>query len=76
MNLDKKNSDYIKILNLYNTKINYKNIKLLEYFLTYDGKIISRTITLINAKTHHIIAKAIKRARILKLIPFIYKIIL
>ena len=52
-------------------KIDYKNIDLLKLFITEQGKILPRRATGITAQQQRKIAKAIKRARILSLIPFI-----
>ena len=55
----------------YNQKIDYKDIDLLKLFITEQGKILPRRATGITAQQQRKIAKAIKRARILSLIPFI-----
>ena len=52
-------------------KIDYKDIDLLKLFITEQGKILPRRATGITAQQQRKIAKAIKRARILSLIPFI-----
>lgn len=52
-------------------KISYKNIKLLKLFLTKQGKILPRRVTGLNIQQQKKIAKAIKRARILSLLPFL-----
>lgn len=52
-------------------KIDYKNIDLLKLFITEQGKILPRRATGITAQQQRKIAKAVKRARILSLIPFI-----
>ena len=54
-----------------NQKIDYKDIDLLKLFITEQGKILPRRATGITAQQQRKIAKAIKRARILSLIPFI-----
>jgi small subunit ribosomal protein S18 len=51
--------------------INYKNIVLLQRFMSEQGKIISRKITGIGAKEQRKISKAIKHARIMGMLPFI-----
>jgi small subunit ribosomal protein S18 len=55
----------------YNQKIDYKDIDLLKLFITEQGKILPRRATGITAQQQRKIAKAIKRARILCLLPFI-----
>lgn len=52
-------------------KIDYKDIDLLKLFVTEQGKILPRRATGITAQQQRKIAKAIKRARILCLLPFI-----
>lgn len=49
-------------------EINYKNISLLEKFITERGKILSSRLTNVSAKKQRAIAKAIKLARKLSLI--------
>ncbi|MCM8792128.1 MAG: 30S ribosomal protein S18 [Candidatus Omnitrophica bacterium] len=51
--------------------IDYKDIHLLEKFITERGKIISSRISGNCAKHQRRIAQAIKRARILALLPFV-----
>ena len=55
----------------YNQKIDYKDIDLLKSFITEQGKILPRRATGITAQQQRKIAKSIKRARILSLLPFI-----
>ena len=55
----------------YNQKIDYKDIDLLKSFITEQGKILSRRATGVNVQQQRQIAKAIKRARILSLLPFV-----
>lgn len=58
------------VLKKFNNLIDYKNIKLLRAFLTKYGKIRARRKTRISVQKQHAIAKAIRKARALKLIPF------
>ncbi len=51
-------------------KVDYKDVKLLHRFLSERGKIVPSRITAISAKKQRELARAIKRARILALIPF------
>lgn len=50
--------------------IDYKNPKQLRQHLTEGGKIVPRRITGVSAKYQRQIAKAIKRARQLALMPY------
>ena len=54
-----------------NQKIDYKDIDLLKLFVTEQGKILPRRITGVTVQQQRQLAKAIKRARILSLFPFI-----
>jgi small subunit ribosomal protein S18 len=51
-------------------EINYKDAKMLRYFITERGKIIPRRISGNCAKHQRELTVAIKRARILALLPF------
>ncbi len=53
--------------------IDYKNILLLRKFITIEGKILPRRLTSLTAKQHRSIAKAIKNARMMGLLPFVNK---
>lgn len=52
-------------------KIDYKNAALLERFITDRGKILPRRITATCSKHQRVLAREIKRARILALLPFV-----
>jgi small subunit ribosomal protein S18 len=54
-----------------NQKINYKDIDLLSLFLTEQGKILPRRATGVSVQQQRKLAKAIKRARVLSLLPFV-----
>jgi small subunit ribosomal protein S18 len=54
-----------------NQKIDYKDIDLLSLFLTEQGKILPRRATGVSVQQQRKLAKAIKRARILSLLPFV-----
>ena len=54
-----------------NQKIDYKDIDLLNLFITEQGKILPRRATGITVQQQQRLAKAIKRARILSLLPFV-----
>lgn len=66
----KKSLQYLLVLKKFNNVVDYKNIKLLRAFLTKYGKIRARRKTRISIQKQHAIAKAIRKARALKLIPF------
>ena len=51
--------------------IDYKDIEVLERFLTPSGRIMPSKRTGVSAKYQRLLAKAIKRARIMGLLPFI-----
>lgn len=51
--------------------IDYKNVVLLRKFITAEGKILPRRISGLNAKQQRYMAKAIKNARMIGLLPFI-----
>ena len=61
---------YISPISL-NQKIDYKDVKLLTLFVTDQGKILPRRATGVTIQQQRKLAKAIKRARILSLIPFV-----
>jgi len=56
-----------------NAHIDYKDVKMVEQFITDRGKILPRRVTGICAKHQRGVALAIKRARIIALIPFVEK---
>lgn len=51
--------------------IDYKNVELLQKFITERGKILPRRITGLTAKQQRDLTQAIKRARIIALLPFV-----
>ena len=53
--------------------IDYKDIKLLQRFISERGKIIPSRITSVNAIKQRELVKAIKRARQIGLLPYIIK---
>jgi small subunit ribosomal protein S18 len=55
----------------YQGTIDYKNVILLRKFITAEGKILPRRISGLNAKQQRYMAKAIKNARMIGLLPFI-----
>ncbi len=54
-------------------KIDYKDVKLLQRYVSERGKIVPSRITAVSAKKQRELAKAIKRARFLALLPYIVK---
>ncbi len=54
-------------------KIDYKDVKLLQRFVSERGKIVPSRITAVSAKKQRRLAKAIKRARFLSLLPYLVK---
>jgi small subunit ribosomal protein S18 len=54
-------------------KIDYKDVKLLQRFLSERGKIVPSRITAVSAKKQRLLAQAIKRARFLALLPYLLK---
>ena len=54
-----------------NQNIDYKDIDLLKLFITEQGKILPRRATGVTVQQQRRIAKAIKRARMLSLLPFV-----
>ncbi len=51
--------------------IDYKDVDLLRKFITERGKILPRRITGLTAKQQRDITLAVKRARLVALLPFI-----
>jgi small subunit ribosomal protein S18 len=54
-------------------RIDYKDVKLLQRFVSERGKIVPRRITAVTAKEQRALAQAIKRARLLALLPFLVR---
>ena len=52
-------------------KIDYKDVRLLSRFLSERGKIVPSRITAVSAKKQRELARAIKRARFLALLPYV-----
>ncbi|MEQ8344867.1 MAG: 30S ribosomal protein S18 [Sneathiellaceae bacterium] len=53
--------------------IDYKDVKLLQRFVSERGKIVPSRITAVSAKKQRELAQAIKRARQLALLPYILR---
>lgn len=52
-------------------KIDYKNIELLKKYITKFGKITPRYYTGVSLKNQKKLANAIKKSRIMALLPFV-----
>ena len=52
-------------------KIDCKDVRMLQRFVSERGKIVPSRITAVSAKKQRELAKAIKRARYLALLPYI-----
>ena len=53
--------------------IDYKDVKLLQRYISEKGKIVPARITAVSAKKQRVLSQAIKRARHLALLPYIVK---
>ena len=51
--------------------IDYKDVKLLQRYVSEKGKIVPARITAVSAKKQRLLSQAIKRARHLALLPYI-----
>ena len=54
-------------------KIDYKDVKLLQRYISERGKIVPSRITAVSAKKQRELSRAIKRARFLALLPYAIK---
>ena len=54
-------------------KIDYKDTRLLQGYMSERGKIVPSRITAVSAKKQRELAKAIKRARYQALLPYVVK---
>ncbi len=54
-------------------KIDYKDVRLLQGFVSERGKIVPSRITAVSTKKQRELAKAIKRSRHIGLLPYIVK---
>ena len=54
-------------------KIDYKDVKLLQRFLSERGKIVPSRISAVSGKKQRELSNAIKRARFLALLPYLVK---
>ncbi len=53
--------------------IDYKDVRLLQRYISERGKIVPSRITAVGAKNQRKLAQAIKRARFLALLPYAVK---
>jgi small subunit ribosomal protein S18 len=53
--------------------IDYKDLKLLQRFVSERGKIVPSRITAVSAAKQRQLARAIKRARFLALLPYVIR---
>ena len=53
--------------------IDYKDVKLLQRYVSERGKIVPSRITALSTKKQRELARAIKRARFLALLPYLLK---
>ena len=54
-------------------KIDYKDVRLLGRYVSERGKIVPSRITAVSAKKQRELARAIKRARFLGLLPYVLR---
>ena len=54
-------------------KIDYKDVRLLQRYISERGKIVPSRITAVSASKQRELARAIKRARFLGLLPYVIK---
>ena len=54
-------------------KIDYTDTKLLQRYISERGKVVPSRITAVSAKKQRELARAIKRARFLALLPYAVK---
>ncbi|MEG3155899.1 30S ribosomal protein S18 [Sphingomonas sp. RB1R13] len=54
-------------------RIDYKDVRLLQGFVSERGKIVPSRITAVSTKKQRELAKAIKRARQIGLLPYVVK---
>ena len=52
-------------------KIDFKDVKLMQRFVSERGKIVPSRITAVSSKKQRILSQAIKRARFIGLLPYV-----
>ncbi len=70
-NFNRRKSDPFSGKN--STRIDYKDVQLLERYISERGKIIPSRITAVSLKNQRELSQAIKRARFLALLPYVVK---
>ena len=68
-NVSQSSEDFLLV---FQNSINYKNVNLLRHYVGFTGKILPRRITKLNAKDHRVMAKAIRQARNVSFLPFVW----
>lgn len=53
--------------------IDYKDVKTLQRYVSERGKIVPRRLSAVSSKKQRELAKAIKRARFLALLPYVVR---
>jgi small subunit ribosomal protein S18 len=53
--------------------IDFKDVKLLQRYISEKGKIVPARITAVSSKKQRVLSQAVKRARHLALLPYIVK---
>jgi small subunit ribosomal protein S18 len=51
--------------------IDYKDLRLLQRFISERGKIVPSRITAVSSKKQRVLGQAIKRARFIGLLPYV-----
>ena len=51
--------------------VDYKDVQLLKFFVTERGKLLPRRLTGVTAQQQRQVARAVKRARLLGLLPYV-----
>ena len=54
-------------------KIDYKDVRLLQRYISERGKMVPSRITAVSTKKQRALAQAIKRARFLGLLPYVIR---
>lgn len=63
--------DYFKVQGI--THVDYKDVAILKRFLNANGRLMARTRTGLSALNQRKVARAVKRARQMGLLPFIQR---
>jgi small subunit ribosomal protein S18 len=63
----------LPLLGRQRTAIDYKDVRLLQRYISERGKIVPSRITAVSAKKQRELSQAIKRARFLALLPYAVK---